>query len=51
MTIKNPHIVHFVRNGRYICIWACEITKMKSTKDKNKVTCKTCKRKLMKEGK
>lgn len=42
MTIKNPHIIHYVKNGRYLCIRACSITKSKSTKKTNKVTCKNC---------
>ncbi len=58
MTIKNPHIIHFVRKrkdgyfegeDRYICIGACGTTKEKSTRRKNKVTCQNCLRELQKE--
>ena len=42
MSIKNPHIIRFVRHGRYICNSACGITAEKSTKRKNKVTCVNC---------
>jgi len=49
MTIKNPHIIHFVRNRRYICIGAVNPIKEKSTRIKSKVTCKNCKRNLKNE--
>lgn len=46
MSIKNLHIIHFVRNNtwsgeyRYICCGS--YTKEKSTKRKDKVTCFNC---------
>ena len=49
MSIKNPHIIHFVRKGRYICIGTCTPTKEKSTKRKNTVTCINCIKILEKE--
>lgn len=48
MSIKNPHIIHFIRNKKYLCNHACSITKSKSIKDKLKVTCENCLRKLYK---
>ncbi|MHA1302344.1 MAG: hypothetical protein ACTSPI_01395 [Candidatus Heimdallarchaeaceae archaeon] len=42
--------IHFLdKDKRYLCIKACGITKGKYTKDKKKVTCKNCLRKLKKE--
>lgn len=58
MTIKNPHIIHFIRRikkeddymnqkWRYLCI-SC-YTKEKSTKKESEVTCKRCLQVLKKE--
>ena len=41
-SIKNPHIIHYIKNRRYLCITCVNTTPTKSTKDKNKVTCKNC---------
>ena len=49
-SIKNPHIIHFLlKNGRYLCIRSSSITKSKSTRNSEKVTCSNCTRILMKE--
>lgn len=58
MTIKNPHIIHFVKKikkeddylnqrWRYICCGS--YTKEKSTRKESDVTCKNCLRALKKE--
>lgn len=41
-SIKNPHIIHYVRGGRYICQQACGTTESKSTRSWGEVTCKNC---------
>lgn len=46
MTIKNPHIIHFIKKGKYLCNQACFTTKEKSTKEKNKITCRNCLKRL-----
>lgn len=51
MTIKNPHIIHFVRNKKYLCIGALHPTPEKSTRFKDKVKCKRCKHILKMENK
>lgn len=51
MSIKNPHIIHFVRSKRYICIGAVIPTKEKSTYLRDRVTCKRCKHILKMEKK
>jgi hypothetical protein len=43
-SIKNPNIIHFVRNKHYVCMGACSTTPSKSTKYPLKATCKNCKR-------
>ena len=43
-SIKNPHIIHLIRNKQYVCITCCSITPSKSTYNPLKVTCKRCKR-------
>jgi len=48
MSIKNKHIIHYIKNGYYLCIRACDITPCKSTINKKKVTCKNCLRDLKK---
>lgn len=50
-SIKNPHIIHFVRNRRYICIGACSTTPSKHSKNLKDITCKNCLRILKKEAK
>lgn len=54
MTINNPEKIHFIREvhgeDRYICNQACGITPEKSTREKNKVTCKNCLRRLEAEN-
>jgi hypothetical protein len=42
--IKHPEIVHFIDNGRYLCIGSCYPTPSKSTVLLSKVTCRNCKR-------
>ena len=51
MSIKNPHIIHFVKKikegwrkgeNRYVCIGACGTTKEKSTCRWKNVTCRNC---------
>lgn len=56
MTIKNPHIIHFIRKrkegffeGEYAYICFGSYTKEKSTKRKDKVTCLNCLHLLKKE--
>ena len=48
MAIKKA-IIHFVRNGKYLCNQAAKPTKEKSTRERKKVTCKNCKVILKKE--
>ena len=52
--IKNPHIIHMLENTyngeRYMCIWAVDPTKEKSTWDNDKVTCKNCLRTINKKN-
>lgn len=43
-SIKNPKIVHLLRNNRYVCIGCCSTTPIKSTTNPLRVTCKNCKR-------
>jgi len=45
MTIKNPHIIHWLRpdGKRYLCIQACDITPEKVADRKRDITCKRCK--------
>ena len=48
-SIKNPHIIHYIKNRRYLCITCVNTTPSKLTKDTNKVTCKNCIRNLCKK--
>jgi hypothetical protein len=51
--MNNKNIKHFFKlkdkKLRYLCIHACSITNSKITNDFNKVTCKNCKRLILKE--
>jgi hypothetical protein len=47
-SVKNPEIIHYIHNRRYVCNSACSTTKIKSTKDPLSVTCENCIRKLSK---
>lgn len=47
-SIKNPHIIHKLVRGHYLCISCCPITPLKSTQEWDKVTCKNCLRKVIK---
>ncbi len=58
MTIKNPHIIHFIkketttyldRKWRYIC--SGSYTKEKSTRKESEVTCENCLKVLKKRKK
>ena len=40
--VWNPHIIHFLENGHYLCNGACGITKSKTTTTIENVTCKNC---------
>lgn len=48
--IKNRHVKHFVRNGRYLCNGAVEPTPEKSVRLKKQVKCRNCKIILKKEA-
>lgn len=41
-SIKNPHIIHFIKNNHYVCMGACSTTPSKSTQNVSEVTCKNC---------
>ena len=45
-SVKNPKIIHMIirrkNRWKYLCIGACAITKIKTTKDQFEVTCKNC---------
>lgn len=47
-SVKNPHIIHMVKDGRYLCVGAFGTTLVKSTTDIEEVTCLNCLRKIMK---
>lgn len=44
-SIKNKHIIHFVKRKRYLCNGACSTTPEKSTTSWYAVICKNCLRK------
>jgi hypothetical protein len=46
-SIKNPSIIHLIRNKRYVCFSCCSTTPSKSTTNPLKVTCKNCKRYIL----
>jgi len=49
--MKNAHIVHKIKNKRYLCIRAVDPTPEKSVRTWDKVTCKNCLARMPPEAK